>query len=115
MKIIVIGPLEWKDHKKVASVLSKLTKPGDEILVKGYTPGIAQLARDWATSGERKNWRTVKIYYESDLEVIGEDKSIKNSREDLMLREADRMICFGEPGRMVSRARKINLKVKVIS
>lgn len=111
MKIIVIGPSDWDDARKMGKVLSKMTKPGDVLLLKGRLKGTARMAHDWATSGPKENWREVLVFY---LDGEKDKAEAESRRERDMLKEADGLICFGPPGRMVAKAKERGIKIKVL-
>lgn len=117
MRIIIIGPSDFDDADKVSRTLAKLTKPGDVLRLKGRMKGAARLAQDWATSGPQSNWRKVEVFY---LEDGKQKANAEMERERIMFdgegkwEKAHALICFGEPGRMVSQAKERRLKVKVV-
>lgn len=111
MKVAVVGSPDWSDADRIGNVLAKLTKKGDVILVKGYAKGAGKLAQAWALNGDKANWREVNVFYQRDKDKMPEAET---NREDMMLAEADAVVCFGTPGRFVAKAKTLMKKVKVV-
>ncbi len=113
MKVAVIGPTDFDDADLLDKALRRRLPKGSVLMVKGRMKGASRMAHDWATSGDRANWREVLVYYLDDDKRDKDKLKAEEKREAEMLKEMELLVVFGQEGRFAAKARERGIKVRV--